>query len=534
MILVGIILVFVFGRDALSRPVAGRIDQEIGSPSAVGDNTLNSDLRPRRSNPTHAVVAWDATANDPHHELAVVMVGNLLGHFGEVSFVDAATITTETATGSDLVVYVSAGENSPISTDLIRWTSDGGPTLWLGGGLDQIATLAPDYFDRLGWSVGAPNSGLLAVDYRGTSLPRDQRAGDLPAVTASAGTEVLATATDSARSSLAAPYALRFDNLTWLAEAPFAYTTEADRGLVLADTLFDLLAPEHDERHRGMVRLEDVGPTANPAALRRISDELTARDVPFSIAVYPVWMDPRGRYNEGHAIRLADRPEVVAALEYMKSAGGTVIMHGVTHQLGDGPNPYHGASGEDFEFYVAHVDDDDNVVLDGPPAIADSAWTSDRIVWGLAEFADAGLDRPTVFEFPHYAAHWESYVGIEDMFDARYERTMYFGGLLRGEPNHRVADDQWYPYPVVDFYGELVLPENMGNYIEVGYNNHSSRGVDELVAISRRLGVVRDSVASLFFHPYLDPEPLLDVVDAMLADGVEFVSPSQLILEMNS
>ncbi|MCB0992809.1 MAG: DUF2334 domain-containing protein, partial [Acidimicrobiales bacterium] len=186
---------------------------------------------------------------------------------------------------------------------------------------------------------------------------------------------------------------------------------------------------------------------------------------------------------------------------------------------------------EDFEFYVTHIDANDDVVYDGPPAQADEAWITDRIAWGFAEFAAAGLDVPTIFEFPHYAAHWVGYQTIADAFDARYERTMYFGGLLSGQPLSSVHDDQWLPFPVVDFYGELVLPENMGNYIEVGYNNNDSRSAADLIDNAERVAVVSDSVSSMFFHPYLDPAPLLEVVDTLIARGFEFVGPHDLIQE---
>ena len=32
---------------------------------------------------------------------------------------------------------------------------------------------------------------------------------------------------------------------------------------------------------------------------------------------------------------------------------------------------------------------------------------------------------------------------------------------------------QFFPYLVRDVYGSLVIPENLGNPVPVGYNNHS-------------------------------------------------------------
>jgi len=51
------------------------------------------------------------------------------------------------------------------------------------------------------------------------------------------------------------------------------------------------------------------------------------------VYVGPVTQHPRER------IRLQDRPQVIDAIKYMLSKGGTLVLHGYTHQLGDRRNP---------------------------------------------------------------------------------------------------------------------------------------------------------------------------------------------------
>ena len=82
------------------------------------------------------------------------------------------------------------------------------------------------------------------------------------------------------------PWAVRFGALTYLAEVPFTYVTSDDRYLVFADLLFGLLEPGAPQRHRALVRIEDVGPHSDPAQLRTIADYLSAPGVPFSVAVF--------------------------------------------------------------------------------------------------------------------------------------------------------------------------------------------------------------------------------------------------------
>ncbi len=442
----------------------------------------------------------------------------------------AAIVDQSTLDEADLVVYAGGLPGSTISPALAeRVVTDTQPTLWLGPNLGQVADIEPGFESSFGWMPTAERiTDAIEVAYGDTDLPRDTLASPLSGarVLDPARAEILATATTLSGDEI--PYAIRSGSLTWFSENPAQWQSEADRGLVLADVLFDLLDPERPVRHRGLVRLEDIGPWADPEVLRSIADGLSERGVPFTMAVYPIWRDPQAQYELGSDIRLADRPEVVEAIEYATDRGGTVIMHGVTHQHGETPNPYAGTSGEDFEFYRTHIDENDDVVYDGPIEGDSAEWIRAQIRQGFAEFQAAGLELPTMFEFPHYAASAVDYAAIEDIFDARYERVTYPHGLLSGtEPGPLLQTDAL-PYPTIDIYGEFVIPENLGNVIPVGYNNNLPRDAATIVDSARRSLAVRDNVASFFFHPYLDADPLFEIVDGMTGLGYHFVAPGDI------
>src|SRR5262249_23843259 len=154
------------------------------------------------------------------------------------------------------------------------------------------------------------------------------------------------------------PWALRSKNLTYVGEIPFAYMTANDRYLAFADFLFDALAPATAERHRALVRIEDVSAVEDPAALRAIADYLSSQMIPFSVAVIPKYVDPLGVYNDGvpETHRLSAFGSVTNALRYMMLKGGKLIMHGDTHQYSNVANPYDGVSADDVEFYRTHID----------------------------------------------------------------------------------------------------------------------------------------------------------------------------------
>ena len=111
---------------------------------------------------------------------------------------------------------------------------------------------------------------MPVVRYKGTALSRWTRRTDglrRVQIVRKSEVRVLATAVRGNGSTL--PWAVRSRNLTYVAELPFTYTSETDRVLAFADMLFDVLAPETRERHRALVRLEDINPRTDPTTSTR-------------------------------------------------------------------------------------------------------------------------------------------------------------------------------------------------------------------------------------------------------------------------
>src|SRR5258706_16401883 len=130
------------------------------------------------------------------------------------------------------------------------------------------------------------------------------------------------------------PWAIRSGQLIYVGEIPFAYVSHDDRYLAFADLMFGALAPNTATRHRALVRIEDVGPTANPKDLKAVADYLSRRGVPFSVAVYPEYRDPLGANSGGVPLvkRLRSEPPLVAAIRYIQSKSGYIAMPGYTHR----------------------------------------------------------------------------------------------------------------------------------------------------------------------------------------------------------
>jgi uncharacterized protein YdaL len=340
---------------------------------------------------------------------------------------------------------------------------------------------------------------------------------------------VLATAVRADGTTL--PWALRARNLTYIGEIPFAYIEGEDRYLAFCDLLFDALEPEAAERHRALVRIEDVSAETDPEALAALGDLLISEGVPFSIALIPLNLDPLGVYSGGEptAAGLVDRPELLAVVQSLAAQGATIVMHGYTHQYRDVPNPYSGASADDFEFFRAHVDGSDNVIYDGPVEEDPATWAHERVDAGLVELNTAAIAAPTIFEYPHYAGSAADSRALAQRFGTVYHRGLYFGGGLTGGPDvpgHMLG--QFFPYPVTDVFGWRVIPENIGNYEPEPFNNHPARLVPDLLRTAEANLVVRDGFASFYFHPYHGVSLLRELVQGIRARGYTFVSPNAL------
>ncbi|MFD9790573.1 DUF2334 domain-containing protein [Streptomyces sp. NPDC059070] len=486
-------------------------------------------------------------------ELYAMATANLGGHFGTVTAKPVSQYTAGMLGQYTATVYLGStyyGGDLPdavppaLYQDVLASTK---PVVWAGDNIWNMgnAVGVAQFTQKYGWdpttsyfSDGGSIGTVTQVTYGGQALtrkiPDGQDGGVLrPNVLTGAGYPPVTTVAEALDSSTGKtfPWAVRSANLTYLGEIPFAYVSESDRVIAFEDMLFDALAPGTATQHRAMVRLEDISPDSDPAQLKTMADYLYSQHIPYGINVIPVYTDPKGVYNGGTAqtVTLAQRPQVVSALRYMLARGAVLMEHGYTHQYGSVDNPYTGVTGDDFEFYRAHVDAGNNVVYDGPVAEDSALWAQSRVTAGLTAFTLAGLPRPLLWTTPHYAASATDYRVFGQNFGARLERSLYFAGTLTGgtaDPNRFIG--QFFPYVVNDVYGTKVLPENIGNYEPVEINNHPPRLPADLVASAKANLAVRDGFASFFYHPYYPLQPLIDTINGIKALGYTFVSPAAL------
>ena len=484
--------------------------------------------------PTGTLVVYDSTGSWGFlGEMYAEQVANLASHFGTWKAEPVVSYTAGQMSAYAAVVYVGSTYGEPLPLAFLADVRAGTvPVLWMFDNIWQLTPEYPNFATSMGWMwTGFDFSTISGINYKTAQLTRDplNTARGLMGTTVTTA-QVVATAVRADGTTL--PWAVRSGNLTYIGDIPFSYEGPNDRYLIFADLLYDLLKPTAATRHRALVRIEDVGPDSDPTELRAVADALYARKIPFAIATYPGYRDPLGYYNNGKAqsYDLASKATVVSALKYMQSKGGTIIMHGYTHQYSNIHNPYSGVSADDCEFYLATVNAANSLVFTGPVPGDSKTWAAGRLTSGLAAFKLAGFAAPTIFETPHYAASAADSPAIVAAFAKRYERVFYFPGLLSGTaPDYTRINGQFFPYLVKDLYGSPVIPENLGTVEPVPLNNYPARLPADILASAQCNLVIRDGFASFFYHPYLGTAYLTQILDGLKAQGWTFVAATSVV-----
>lgn len=473
---------------------------------------------PRRK----ALVLWDDTGpSAAYGAQSAALAANLISHFARPVRQPVAAYRRGEVARYDAVVYVGTNDSQPLPRAFLADVrASARPVLWLGENGWQLTDAA--FARTRGWRAGQDRPGsFTTVLYRHARLATSS--SDLPGIDVLRPARATVLATAAGADGARRPWAVRSGSLTYVSDVPLddGNGNGLDRSYAIAGIMESMFGPAR-QRHRVLLRLEDIGPQADPAQLRQIADLLAADRIPFSVALYPLYLGPVSQHPRAQ-IWLRDRPKLVEALKYMLSKGGSLVLHGYTHQLGDSPNPDDGQSGEDYEFLRVHYDARRHLAF-SPPADNEAAWVRNRMEMSLAAIRAAGLPAPEIWQFPEYAASPTGYRVAAAEFLARFERGNYAEGPP-GREDLRTLVEQSPPYLVWDVYGGPVLPETLG-YVVGPHVPASGPGSVQaiLAAAAVQKTVVHDNVAGVYYHPFLGTGSLRRVVDGLRREGYQFVS----------
>jgi uncharacterized protein YdaL len=369
------------------------------------------------------------------------------------------------------------------------------PLIWLNTGMETF-THQFDVERRFGFRyLRFDTTSVYDVVNRGDqSFTKTEPNANVIRIIAPKRCVVLATTT-STRTHTTVPYIVRSEKFWYVVDSPFSYATEGDRYLLFADMLHDILGEPHAESHSALIRIEDTNPFSDPTQLRDIADVLSDQDVPFLVGVTPFYVNPAN----GIRVAMSDKPDYVDALHYMMEHGGTIVLHGTTHQ-------YKGETSVDYEYW----DESRDRIL----PVDSKEYVEKKIRDGINECIKNGV-YPLVWETPHYSASALDYSIFAEHFSTVVEQRLVLD---------RLDQSQYFPYLIYqDMYDQRIYPENLG-YIPFDSDEKKSReAVDRLISYAKVNLSVRDGFASAFFHPFLDPDLLKQLIDGLQKLGYTFI-----------
>jgi len=285
------------------------------------------------------------------------------------------------------------------------------------------------------------------------------------------------------------PYILKYNNFSYLS------SFQSDRVLynIFSDYLYDFLNIKGEYGGKIFVRIEDVHPFRDCKKLREIADYLYSENIPFMIALIPSYLNKEtGKYTT-----ISDVLEFQQTIKYMVSKGGSVVLHGYSHQY------YKTATGEGHEFW--------DIKNDAPLKENIEEWVYDRVSKGVKECLKNGI-YPLAFEPPHYSMSQEGYLELKKYFSTIVGQ--YQSSNLR--------------YTTVTFPFEIknskqfniLLPENLG-FVEDG---NEDKSIENILKEVEYLKIVRDYRGGFFFHTYKDIRYLKKLIRSLKDKQIQFYS----------
>jgi uncharacterized protein YdaL len=436
-----------------------------------------------------ALILYDGTSIGAHEgNVDGLYVANLMGHFsyrptlrpienfkpGEMAHYDA--------------VFVVGGSNKSVWPEALLREARARKKMiaWIGFGLDSFLSDGEDRKRGLSVKPVELYSKFRHVRYHGTILDKGSAMMTPITILDPSHVQLMATALDQDGHEV--PYILRRNQLWLVADSPFAYVSARDRYLAFCDLLHDMLGVNHETSRRAMIRLEDVNADDDAEAVQHAVDVFVREGIPFQIGVIPLYVNP----NAHKQIRLSENPGLVAVLHKAVASGGTIILHGYTHQ-------YHGVTADDYEFWDG--------MRNGPRGDDSARLVRDKLAAALAECFRNEI-YPVAWETPHYMASPRDYVEFGRVFSTLYEQSTIDA---RGT-------QQFYPYATIDVRGRQIVPENNG-YLPV-----ENPDPNVLIDNARAFLVVRDGIASAFVHDFIDPKYLESVVRGVKQLGYTYIS----------
>lgn len=241
---------------------------------------------------------------------------------------------------------------------------------------------------------------------------------------------------------------------------------------------------------------------------------LEERGIPYMVAVIPIYTNP----ITNRKYTFADSPKLLKVLKQIQNGGGSILLHGYTHQFRTSE------TGEGFEFWDVesnspiYAPEDQQIKLkteqdfsseevyqhyiEGLQAF-EREYTETKINKGLDELTKYGL-YPLAFEAPHYTMSQYGYEILSEYF------STYVGQTQLSDQDWKIMDTAPYITSPSFLHGMQLLPETLG-YVQPEVEEPIQKMMDR----KERIGLVRNGMFAAFYHPYLGAEGFQELLSEL-------------------
>jgi len=284
--------------------------------------------------------------------------------------------------------------------------------------------------------------------------------------------------------------------------------------IAFGDMLNEVFQRKCNIKNLAYIRLEDIHPFSDPNQLMNIAIMLKEKNIPYMMAVIPVYTNP----DNGKKYHFSDFPKLLKVLKYMQNNGGSIILHGYTHQF------RLSETGEGFEFWDVKYNtpiyhsQDEKVIIKGRRDFEndedysryirgkkefEKKYIEKKIYKGVQELANYGL-YPLAFEAPHYAMSQNGYKVISNHF------STYVGNIQLSDEDWRISATSPYITKPNFLNGMTLLPETIG-YVNIE-NNYT---IEKMMESVHKYRLARGGIIGGFYHPYLGKELFIALIENM-------------------
>lgn len=439
-----------------------------------------------------------------------------LGHFSEnIDYRSVEDVEQSDLEGQTHLLYYGQTEEelSPVISNLFS-TFDG-PTMAIGHNVEQLG----DTYSFL--EVGG-EATITELEYIGDEeKTREIQPNSVFATTLSEGAD---THVEGSGEQGEFPLIMSEGDHYYMASDSIVppYSVYFSQAL---NTFFDI---EPIDQTPAYIRLEDIHPLSDPKRLMAIAEELESRDIPYMMAVIPVYTDP----ETGREYHFEDSPDVLEALRYMQDNGGSVVLHGYTHQFRESE------TGEGFEFWdvenqmpIYHEPEEEVVQRtegdfenqEGYESyIAENLefereYIEERLTRGVQELSNYGI-YPLAFEAPHYTMSQHGYEVTSDFF------STYVGQVQLSDERWEIMNSTPYASQPEVLNGMRLLPETIG-FVDPDEDNP----IENMMDSAEHYQVTEGGMIGAFYHPYLGEDDFVTLLDEMEAvENVEWVDLKEM------